>query len=300
MNIKETTIPIIFKSIIDVIKASKKTGNIIPTIILIGVPKLGPCENVKSAVWSSNSRLSIKSSLFISNKDTFFCILPFIIMTESIIITAGGIGKRMQSDIPKQFIEVKGLPILMHTINQFYEYNSLIEIIVVLPQLHIDFWNKLLIKHNFTIKHKVVEGGKERFYSIKNGIKYANGDSIGIHDAVRPFVNQKVIKMAFQSVKQHNAVIPVVDLKESIRKVGKNLHSQSVDRSQFKIVQTPQCFSSELIKKAYLQDFSIEFTDDASVVEKMGHNIYLIKGNDENIKITTPMDLILAEVLCNK
>ena len=144
-------------------------------------------------------------------------------MTETIIITAGGIGKRMQSDIPKQFIEINDLPIIMHTIKRFYEYNKKIQIIVVLPKSHIDFWNDLVIKHQFKIKVTVVIGGGERFYSIKNGLEQATGDIIGIHDAVRPFVSLEVIKNTFEMAIKHNAAIPTVNLKESIRHIKNNL-----------------------------------------------------------------------------
>jgi len=217
-------------------------------------------------------------------------------MTKSIIITAGGIGKRMGSDIPKQFIEINGLPILMHTIIQFYDYNPNIEIIIVLPKEHIVFWNELIEKYKFPISHKIISGGRERFYSIQNGLKEVSGALIGIHDGVRPFVSIDVIKRVFQSAQIYGSAIPVIDLKESIRKVDDS-ESKSVNRDLFKIVQTPQCFTSEIIKKAYLQEFTDEFTDDSSVVEKMGYQIYLVKGNDENIKITTPIDLKLAEIL---
>ena len=217
-------------------------------------------------------------------------------MTKSIIITAGGIGKRMGATIPKQFIEVKGLPILMHTITKFFDFDNSIEIIIVLPKDHIDYWNELVIRFEFRIQHTIVEGGKERFYSIKNGLKYANGELIGIHDGVRPFVSQDVIQSIFDSARLNKAVIPVIDLKESIRRVT-TVETKSVDRNLFKIVQTPQCFTSDVIKSAYLQGYSDEFTDDASVVEKMGTIIHLVKGNDENIKITTPMDLKLATIL---
>lgn len=217
-------------------------------------------------------------------------------MTKSIIITAGGIGKRMGSVIPKQFIEVKGLPILMHTITRLFEYENDLEIILVLPNAHIEYWKDLVEKHKFEIDHIIVEGGEERFFSIQNGLKKASGNLVGVHDGVRPFVSLEVIKNVFNAAKNYEAAIPVVNLKESIRKV-EAAESVSVDRSQYRIVQTPQCFTSEIIKQAYLQDFSNEFTDDASVVEKLGTKIYLVEGNDENIKITTPMDLKLAHIL---
>ena len=157
----------------------------------------------------------------------------------------------------------------------------------------------MIAKHNFTIKHVIIKGGDERFHSIKNGLSIATGDLIGVHDGVRPFVSVDVISNVFESAQINGATIPTVNLKESIRKVN-SIDSQSVDRSLYKIVQTPQCFTKEIILKAYRQDYSSEFTDDASVVEKLGQKINLVNGNDENIKITTPIDLKLAEVLCNK
>jgi 2-C-methyl-D-erythritol 4-phosphate cytidylyltransferase len=217
-------------------------------------------------------------------------------MTKSIIITAGGIGKRMGSDIPKQFIEINGLPILMRTIQQFFNFDNTIQIIVVLPEAHIYFWNGLIQKYHFTIKHTVIKGGKERFHSIKNGLTIVNGDLVGIHDGVRPFVSIEVIKNTFNFAQAEGAAIPVIDLKESIRQII-TVDSKSVDRSNYKIVQTPQCFTRDIILKAYQQDYSSEFTDDASVVEQLGHKINLVPGNDENIKITTPMDLRLSELL---
>jgi 2-C-methyl-D-erythritol 4-phosphate cytidylyltransferase len=219
-------------------------------------------------------------------------------MKKSIIITAGGIGKRMKSDIPKQFIELNGSPILMHTIKRFFDFDNKIQIIVVLPEAHISFWNGLIEKHNFNINHTIVTGGRERFYSIKNGLQLSNGDIIGVHDGVRPFVSLEVIDRTFTNATNLSTAIPILNLKESIRMISAD-DSKSVNRSIYKIVQTPQCFKSEILKKAYLQDYSVQFTDDASVVEQLGYKINLVPGNDENIKITTPMDLKLAEVLCN-
>jgi len=167
----------------------------------------------------------------------------------------------------------------------------------VLPKDHMSFWDELVTKFKFKIPHKIVEGGKERFFSIQNGLNSANGDLIGIHDGVRPFVSVKVIQSVFAATMKYNVVIPVVDLKESIRRRVGEIESKAVDRSAYKIVQTPQCFIANIIKEAYLQEYSKEFTDDASVVEKMGTKIHLVKGNDENIKITTPMDLKLASIL---
>ena len=220
-------------------------------------------------------------------------------MTKSIIITAGGIGKRMGKNIPKQFIELKGLPILMHTIKRFYEYDNSIQIVVVLPKNHIADWHQLIKKHQFKINHQIVEGGKERFDSIKNGLQITNADFIGVHDAVRPFVSVKVIDNCFKALQHHQAVVPVISLKESLREIN-GAKSKSVDRNCFKIVQTPQCFTKNVIQLAYQQNYSILFTDDASVVEQTGVKIHLVNGNDENIKITTPFDLKVANVIINQ
>jgi 2-C-methyl-D-erythritol 4-phosphate cytidylyltransferase len=217
-------------------------------------------------------------------------------MTKSVIITAGGIGKRMGADIPKQFMNINKRPILMHTIALFDKFDKNIEIIVVLPKAHIEFWQGLIKEHSFKINHTIIEGGKERFHSIKNGLKAVTGTIVAVHDGVRPFVSQRVLVELFNTTINKHAVIPVINLKESIRQINGN-DSKSVNRADYKIVQTPQCFTNELIQKAYLQPYSNSFTDDASVIEQLGHKIHLIEGNDENIKITTPMDLKLAEIL---
>ncbi|MFN4233736.1 MAG: 2-C-methyl-D-erythritol 4-phosphate cytidylyltransferase [Bacteroidia bacterium] len=220
-------------------------------------------------------------------------------MQKSVIIVAGGSGKRMGTTIPKQFLLLKSKPVLMHTIEQFYNYDFAIEIIVVLPQAQIAYWNKLCKEHHFKIEHTIVEGGSERFYSVKNGIeKLLNSGTVAIHDGVRPLVSIDTIKRTFTKAEKTGAAIPVMPVIESLRKID-GLNSFAVNRSQYVTVQTPQCFNIELIKKAYLQNFSSDFTDDASVVEKMGIKVALVDGNVENIKITSPLDLMLAELLLN-
>jgi 2-C-methyl-D-erythritol 4-phosphate cytidylyltransferase len=215
-------------------------------------------------------------------------------MDKSVIITAGGIGKRMGHSIPKQFIELNRLPILMHTVNCFYNYDPAIQIIIVLPKEQLENWSKLIIKHKFEVHHSVTHGGSERFHSIKNGLKIVKSDFVAIHDAVRPFVRHEVITNLFNTVELKQNAIPVIDIKESIRFVNNN-ESKALNRVDYKIVQTPQVFNTQLIKKAYQQDYSINFTDDASVLESIGEKINVVDGNEENIKITTPLDLILAE-----
>lgn len=217
---------------------------------------------------------------------------------RSIIISAGGIGQRMGAAIPKQFLNLNGRPVLFYTIERFYQFDPNIQIILVLPSNQIDYWKALCVKHEFSIAFTIAKGGKERFFSVKNGLALATGNVIGVHDAVRPLVALAVIENAFQKAEELGAAIPVSDISESIRQL-QGSQSVAVDREAFKLVQTPQCFQNEVIKSAYNQEFSSEFTDDASVIEKNGGLIHLIKGNEENIKITRPMDLRLAELLLN-
>ena len=214
----------------------------------------------------------------------------------SVIITAGGIGKRMGSSIPKQFIEIKGLPILMRTIQRFYEFESTCQIIVTLPADWISFWNELIEKHGFRINHQLVDGGVERYDSIKNAISFCKHDIIAIHDGVRPFVSKETIQRTIDLAKEKGAAIPTLPLKESLRQV-KNDQSVAVKRSEYVNVQTPQVFQKDIIEKAYSIPFHEAITDDASLVEEAGFQIFLCYGNEENIKITSPMDLRIGEIL---
>jgi 2-C-methyl-D-erythritol 4-phosphate cytidylyltransferase len=215
---------------------------------------------------------------------------------ETVIITAGGIGKRMNSAIPKQFIELKGTPVLMHTILRFYEYNSEIQIIITLPTDWLDYWKELCLMHDFTIQHQLVDGGKERYDSIKNALEHCKGDAIGVHDGVRPLVSIETIKECFNLARLHKASIPFLPMKESIRKL-KYGGSLSAKRNDYITVQTPQCFDKALLIRAYGQEFHSGITDDASLVEQLGVIIRLVPGNEENMKITTPVDLKIAELL---
>lgn len=215
-------------------------------------------------------------------------------MTTTFIVTAGGIGKRMGTDIPKQFIEINGLPILMHTLLKLYTFNSKAQLILTLPGDWFDYWKDLRKKHDFLIDVELVEGGQERFHSIKNALKFAQGDIIAIHDGVRPLVSKDTLERLVDGVKKYRAVIPVLGIKESVRMLREN-QSEAINRDLVKIVQTPQFFIKELIQRAYTSEFSNEFTDDASVVEKLGFSVELVPGNEENIKITTPLDLKMAE-----
>ena len=217
-------------------------------------------------------------------------------MKLSVIITAGGIGKRFSSTIPKQFLNLDELPILMHTIKRFSNWNSDLEIILTLPKEWRGYWSDLVLKHDFTIPHQIVDGGKERYHSIKNALNFCSGVHVMIHDGVRPMVSSDTLSRSHEALKTHDAVVPYLEIKDSIRIIN-NGSSNAVDRQKYVTVQTPQCFNLEVVKKAYLFEYQQVFTDDASVVENSGVDIHLIVGNEENIKITTQKDLLTAMTL---
>jgi len=213
------------------------------------------------------------------------------------LIVAGGKGERMQTDIPKQFIEIHGKPVLMHTLEVFRRYDAGIDLILVLPAIQIDFWKALCKKHAFDVPHQIVSGGSTRFQSVKNGLDTIHIPAlIAVHDGVRPLVSIETIARCFNEAEISETAIPVIDSVDSIRQITP-IGSMSVDRSLYKLVQTPQVFESKILKKAYEKDFSPLFTDDASVVEATGIIIHLVEGNRENIKITTTFDLKIAEYL---
>lgn len=216
-----------------------------------------------------------------------------------VIIVAGGKGLRMGGDIPKQFVEIKGLPVLMHTINRFHSFDSSIDIIVALPVDQQDYWKELCSKYKFEIPHTIVDGGDTRFHSVKNGLDQVSGEgAVAVHDGVRPFVSDEVLERCFSMAQEKEAVVPVIDVFETIRHIADGM-SNTVPRDEYKLVQTPQVFLISLLKKAYSQPYVPSFTDDASVVEAMGYKVTLVEGNRENIKLTTPFDLKLAELLSN-
>lgn len=214
---------------------------------------------------------------------------------NSIVIVAGGKGLRMGSEIPKQFLLLKNKPVLMHTIERFYNWDNLCEIILVLPSDQHDYWKELCIQYQFNIPLKITKGGATRFHSVKNGLGLASGNTIGIHDGVRPLVSNATINNCFNTAAKKGNAIPCLPINDSLRKQEGEINFM-VDRSQFFQIQTPQVFQSELIKKAFTQDFSEAFTDDASVIEKAGQPVFLVDGNEENIKITRPSDLKIAEI----
>ncbi len=218
-------------------------------------------------------------------------------MNETVIIVAGGQGVRMGGEIPKQFLLLKGLPILMLTIRQFVLYNKHISIILVLPHSQIDFWKELCKKHSFTLLHNIVPGGETRFHSVLNGLGTIKDNGItAVHDGVRPFASVKTIAACFEMAKKNGAAIPVTESIESLRKVSGE-DSIACLRDEYRLVQTPQVFETNLLKKCYQQPWVGAFTDDASVVEASGHKITLVPGNRENIKITSPFDMIVGEAL---
>ena len=214
-------------------------------------------------------------------------------MKKVAIIVAGGKGVRMNSEVPKQFLLLKDNPVLMHTIEKF---SHLEEIILVLPKIQIEHWNSLCKTYNFNVPHKIVEGGETRFHSVKNGLEKVDNNSIvAIHDGVRPLLSNILIDNLISETKSKIGVIPVVPLKDSVRK-GKGENSFHIDRSNLYKVQTPQCFLSSDIKDAYTQKFSDSFTDDASVFESNGGNITTFLGEESNLKITIEEDLKIAEM----
>lgn len=200
----------------------------------------------------------------------------------------------MGNAVPKQFMEINSRPVLMHTIDVFVSYDPEIEIVLVLPKNEIQTWEEICMKHGFTFKITVTSGGESRFYSVRNGLKLIDANSIVfIHDGVRPLVSVQTIKDCYETAVEHGSAIPVVPVSESIRLIeGKS--NRAVDRNQFVLVQTPQTFKTGLIQNAYKQATSSNFTDDASVLETTGESIHLVAGNRENIKITFPEDLSMA------
>jgi len=218
-------------------------------------------------------------------------------MDQYVLIVAGGSGKRMGLETPKQFLELAGRPVLMHTIERFKAFNDAIEIITVLPENQLRHWIELQRKYSFSVPHTLVKGGAHRFFSVKNGLKFVNSPGlVAIHDGVRPFVTIDTINRCFETAGTLGNAIPSICSTESVR-ILTDKGSMPVNRMNVRQIQTPQVFSAELIKKAYLQEYKPEFTDDATVLEQMGEKINLIDGNRENIKITNPEDLLISTAL---
>ena len=229
---------------------------------------------------------------------------------DYVIIVAGGKGLRMGSDIPKQFLPIGGKPVLMRTLERFRGYSPTLQIILVLPKAQQEYWEKLCQKHNFTVEYRLADGGEARFHSVQQGLALIPDDAegvVGVHDGVRPFPSIEVIRRCYETARQAKAVIPVIPVVETVRRLSpespdkpdnpETLSSVTVPRNEYRLVQTPQCFDIQLLKAANQQPYNDGFTDDASVVEAFGYDVTLVDGNRENIKITTPYDLKIAEVL---
>ena len=235
---------------------------------------------------------------------------------DYVIIVAGGKGLRMGGEVPKQFIPIAGKPVLMRTIERFRQYSAHLNIILVLPKAQQEYWHQLCEEYNFPLPsdypslkggdrgrlYQIADGGETRFHSVQNGLRLIPDDEqgiVGVHDGVRPFVSVEVIKRCYDAARTHKAVIPVVPVVETLRHLSGD-KGYNVLRSDYRLVQTPQAFDIQLLKAANQQPYTEQFTDDASVVEAFGQTVTMVEGNRENIKLTTPFDLRIAEVLVNE
>lgn len=218
-------------------------------------------------------------------------------MQEYAIIVAGGSGSRMKSNIPKQFHVVNNLPVLMHTIRAFRNYSQDLRIILVLPEVQFIFWQELCDSHQFSENYQLVAGGITRFHSVRNGLNsiQASEGLVAVHDGVRPVISKEIISASFYTAAEFGSAVASVPLKESIRSIDPNLGNKSLDRTHFRLVQTPQTFRLTWMRDAFNVEYQETFTDCASVLESKGYPTHLIDGAYENIKITTPEDLRWAE-----
>lgn len=218
---------------------------------------------------------------------------------DYVIIVAGGKGLRMGSDIPKQFLPIGGRPVLMQTLERFRKYSADLQIILVLPEAQQDYWRGLCREYHFEVEYLLANGGQTRFHSVQNGLTLVPDNAegvVGVHDGVRPFPSIDVIHSCYETARKKKAVIPVIPVVETVRRLEGG-SSVTVPRGDYRLVQTPQTFDIQLLKAANRQPYNDGFTDDASVVESYGHAITLVEGNRENIKITTPYDIIVAEAI---
>jgi 2-C-methyl-D-erythritol 4-phosphate cytidylyltransferase len=218
---------------------------------------------------------------------------------DYVIIVAGGKGLRMGSDIPKQFLPIGGKPVLMRTLERFRAYDDALQIILVLPEAQQAYWRELCGQYHFDVEYRLANGGQTRFHSVQNGLALVPDEAegvVGVHDGVRPFPSIEVIRNCYATAREKKAVIPVIPVVETVRHLEGD-KSVTVPRGDYRLVQTPQTFDIQLLKAANRQPYNDGFTDDASVVESYGFEITLVEGNRENIKITTPYDLKIAEVL---
>jgi len=216
-------------------------------------------------------------------------------MKRAVVIVAAGSGRRMGDKLPKQYLQMEGKPILVHTLEKFRHFDPEMDIVVVLAPAQREWWDELAATYEVSRGTTLAEGGATRFDSVKNGLKYVGPDLlVGIHDAVRPLVSRGTLERSYEAALRDGSGIPVIEMNESVRMLDKGSGSVHLDRSRLRIVQTPQVFLSDRIKQAYLQSYNPAFTDDASVYESTFGAVTLVEGNRENIKITTPHDLRLA------
>jgi 2-C-methyl-D-erythritol 4-phosphate cytidylyltransferase len=220
-------------------------------------------------------------------------------VNPSVIVVAGGNGTRMRSEIPKQFLLLQGRPVLMHTLERFAQAIPGIQLILVLPEAHFETWEALCNQHAFTLPHQRCAGGATRFHSVQQGLLRVKEGVVAVHDGVRPLVSTQTITTVFETAQVQGAAVPVIKANESMREISGN-QSKALDRSRLRVVQTPQAFRYDWMRKAFDQPYHDTFTDCASVLEAAGFPIALCAGNDENIKLTRPMDLLLAEALLQR
>jgi len=225
------------------------------------------------------------------------------VLSKYVIIVSGGVGSRMENSLPKQFHQLNGLPILMHSIYAFHKNDKSIKIILVINKTHKKLWADLCKKHVFDIPYELVDGGESRFHSVKNGLEFIfkqvstlKNVLIGIHDGVRPVIGQDVIDNAYSTAESKGSAIPAIKSRDSIRIVNAKGENEAINRESVLIIQTPQVFKANLLNEAYKQPFEESFTDDASVIEKSGYPIHIIEGDIRNIKITYPTDIDIAAI----
>lgn len=222
-------------------------------------------------------------------------------MKKYLIVVAGGKGTRMGGDMPKQFQSLGEKPVIMLTLERLHAMDPSIQLILVLPADHFELWKELCKQHSFAVPLLLAQGGSTRFHSVQNGLAQVDDIDealVGVHDGVRPFVSPRVLADCFREAWINGAAVPMIDLQDSLRHiVGGNGATEVVPRDRYRLVQTPQVFKLSLLRRAYEQRFIEEFTDDASVVEALGEQVVAVEGNRENIKLTTPFDLMIAKTI---
>ena len=202
----------------------------------------------------------------------------------------------MGAELPKQFIELDGKPILMHTLEAMHHFDAEMQLILVLPENQMDFWENLCGKHNWAVPHLLANGGATRFLSVKSGLEHATGELVGVHDGVRPFVAAEMMVRCFAEAERSKAAVPVVPIVQSLRIVHDG-GNEAVNRDHYRAVQTPQCFKTAVLREAFDNAKRTDYSDDATVVEANDVAISLVEGDQENIKVTTPFDLQLGQLI---